>query len=198
MARGQHGDCDQASGADRTDPEQAGCFHFLQQGRTDEASHHGSSPVERDEAGSDFFSEATDFRLSEIIDQETSDRNLRTYINKDRDRTKDQVGMLPDGIVHLLPDFVLGVLDLRQLESADGHGQQHQGDPQSHVWCLHTRGFVQPVSLGVRRSHSADLIRCFGRRTQNEEPSEKRRQKCTQRVKRLREVQSTGGGFGLA
>ena len=84
----------------------------MQQGGTDEAPHHGPAPVERDEAGSHFFGEAADFGLSEVIDQETSNRNLGANINEDRDCAKDQVGMLPDGVIHLLADFVLGVLDL--------------------------------------------------------------------------------------
>ena len=54
---------------------------------------------------------------------EASDRDFAADINKNPDRTEDQVGMLPDRVLHLFSDFVLGGLHLRQLETADGDGQ---------------------------------------------------------------------------
>src|SRR5207302_11343446 len=118
--------------------------------------------------------EAADFGLSEIVDQKTSNRNFRTYIDKDRDRPKDQVGMSPDRIVHLLADFVLGVLDLGYFESTNRDRQQDQRDTQSDIWHLHGCRFVQAIGECCIRSHRADLIGSLGRGTQDEEASEER------------------------
>ena len=85
-------------------------FHPLQYRRSNEPPDHGSAPVKGDEPGRNFFSQAADLRLAEIIHQKTPDRNLGPDIYENGNRAKDQVRMPPDGVVYLLADAALRVL----------------------------------------------------------------------------------------
>ena len=85
----------------------------MQQPRSDETPDHGSAPIKGNEAGRNLLGQAADLRLAEIVHQKASDSNLGTDIDKDADRAKNQVGVAPNGVIHLFADFVLGVRDFR-------------------------------------------------------------------------------------
>ena len=109
----------------------------------DEAPNHRAAPVEGDEAGRNFFRQAADFRLGEVVHQKTPDRNLAADINKNADRPENQIRMLPDRIVYFFANFVLSVLDRRQLETADRDRQHDQRNAQANIRRLDASGFMQ-------------------------------------------------------
>jgi len=147
VAAGEHRGGDQSGGADGAEAEQASGFDFLQKRGADEASDHGSSPIEGDEAGRNLFREAADFRLAEIIHQKAANGNLGPDVDEDGDGAEDQVGMIPDGVVDPLTELVLRVWDLRELETADGDGEQDEGDAESDVGAFYGCGFVQAIGV---------------------------------------------------
>ncbi len=189
MSRRQHRDRNQGSRADRANAQQPSCAHFLQKRGTDEATNHRAAPVESDEAGRNFFRQAANLRLAEVVHQKTSNRNLAADVDENADRAKNQARVLPDRVVHLLADFVLSMLDRRQLETADRDRQHDQRNAQAHIRRLDGRGFMQAVGLQRIGRHRSDFLNGLGRGAQNQQPAEKRRQESAQRVERLCQIQ---------
>src|ERR1700689_3550335 len=97
-------------------------LHLLQKPGSDEPPHHRSTPVKSDEAGRNLFCQTPDVRLTKIVHQKTSDGNLCADIDKYANRAKDQIRMIPNGVVHLFADLLLSVRNFRQFETADRDG----------------------------------------------------------------------------
>ena len=89
------------------------------------------------------------------------------------------------------------MLDGRQLEAADRDRQYYQRNAQTHVRRLDRRRFMQAVSLQDVGRHRSDVIHRLRGRTQNQQSPEKRRQKRSQRVERLRQIQPARSRLGF-
>src|SRR4029077_17925896 len=115
---------DKGSGTDRANAKQTPGADLLQKSGTDETSDHCPTPVEGHEAGRYLFGKSANLRLAEVVDQEASDGDLGPDVNKDADRAKDQIRMLPDGVIHFFANPVLRMFDLRQFETGN-RDRQH-------------------------------------------------------------------------
>src|SRR6185369_11113143 len=99
VAEGEHGNGDQDGGQNSGYAQDISGPNFLLQRGTNEATHHGAAPVERNKPGGDAFGHVADIRLTEIIHQKASDGNFRADINENADGSENQRGMPPDGIM---------------------------------------------------------------------------------------------------
>src|ERR1700683_495521 len=171
----QHRDGDRRPRAHGPNPNRPAGTYLLQDGGADEATDHRSPPVESDKTSRNFVRQTADLGLGEVVHEKAADGNFRAHIYKDGDRAEDQIGMFPDRVVHLLPDLVLSMLDLRQFKTAHGHRQQYQRDAQTDVGHLDRRCLMQAVSLQGVGCHRSNISHRLWSRTQNQPATEERR-----------------------
>src|SRR5258708_2472860 len=70
MARRQHRNCDQGSGAHRANTEQSPGAHLLQESGTNETSDHGAAPVKSHKTGRTFLRNSANLTLTEVVNPE--------------------------------------------------------------------------------------------------------------------------------
>src|SRR6266436_2194081 len=146
MAETEDRGANQQARYQRGNPQNGPSTDLLQNSGPDESPNHGPAPVVRHVLGGRQLRDIADVGLAEVVDEITSDGNLRAHIDEDSNRTQHQLRMPPYALTRNL-SMTLSARQRRQLEHGDSNRQRHQCEPDDKVGQLHRRRFVDPVGL---------------------------------------------------
>ncbi len=198
MTGAHHGEHDQTAGDEGCACKGLACANAAQDRSADETTHHGSAPIEGDEVGGGFLTEATNLWQAEVVDEEAADGDFGTDVDEDADGSHDEVGMGPDAAagagLQLAGAEVAGEVGGGELDEGDGNGQGEKGDRDAEVRQAHGGGLL--FAIGLKRCGGEGLDRfrgCFDG-SEDEGSAEEGGDEGAEGVEGLREIEAAGGG----
>jgi len=196
MSDAEQGYADQAAGNERRDTENRPGSHSLQDGGAHEPPDHGTEPVKGNVLGGRQLGNISDARLTEIVDEETPDRNFRPYVDKDAHDAKHQMAK-PQKVLERPPvrSVMLGSRHGRKLECGDRSSQCDERYPDDQVGQLDGGGFVHTIRLERIGRHLPYRVHTRRGRAKNQVTPEVRRNRRAHRIEGLGEIQAAGGGL---
>src|SRR2546425_114506 len=130
--------------------------------------------------------EMSDVIECQVICDVTSNCNLGTHIDENANGAVEKIWMLPDGIVDLFPEAVLGGFHFRQLE----HGKQNRKQDQENSKEINVQ-----FDNRILRSTLSGSAYGFA---ENQPRTNEREHGCAKRIECLCQIEAAGGSFRSA